>query len=191
MKDDLTLYDRKEIYRVALMDIAMESVRMMVYLQQPDEGFFADVVMPLAAEIAGERRIVLGGLDWDMPVGENILPLVIIPGNLINGPSLKGILRCEKPKNLATYISNSNNDILLYLPAMERVTEPIQGFLRCLLDGHFAPNGDSMDRKSTTHIIMTASWQAVKNGELSNVLDRGVIDRVGPVGLMPWASESA
>ena len=189
INNNFTLFDRKEICRSVLMDIDMESVRLMVYLEQPDDGFFADVVMPAAVEIAGERRIVVGGLDWETPIGEDCFPVVTIPGNLINGSSLKKILRCEKPTNLATYLSNRNNDILFYFPVMERVTEPIQGLLRCLLDGQFASDGDPMDRKSTTHIILTASCKAVKNGGLPNVLDRGVIDRTGPVGLMSWASE--
>jgi hypothetical protein len=135
INNDLALFDRKEIYRSVLMDIEMKSVRLLVYIQQPDDGFFADVVMPTAAEIAGERRIVLGGLDWDMPIGENSFPVVTIPGNLINGSSLNKILRCEKLINLATYLSNRDHDILFYFPVMERVTEPIQGLLRCLLDG--------------------------------------------------------
>ena len=170
-----------------IMSGSQHQITTLHYTLGPDHGYFIDIVLPVAHELAGERSIVIVDPTRETPIPDDCFPLLVLSGGQMSKAWMKAFMRLEVSDALAKVLSDRQRYVLVYLTLLERIPEPIQPHLRLLLDRNFSLGGDSFEREGTTSILMQIDWHRRKDPGISNVLDPGNCSRLGKMGVdLEW-----
>ena len=172
----------------AIMSGSLVQISTLHYSLGPDHGYFYDIVLPIAHELAGGRSIVVVDPARETSIPDDCFPVLILQGDQLSKAWMKAFMRLEVSDALAKVLSDRDRHILIFLTLLERTPEPIQPHIRSLLDRHFSPNGDPFGREGKTSILIQIDWQRRRDPGIFNVLDPGNSLDLGICALISNAS---